>query len=80
MWVSLVSQMVKNPPAMQETQVGSSPSGLKELDTTERLSIRARTRPACFNRWSLGGSMVVPIFTVAVKLEIESLDSVTHEK
>ena len=60
-WASLVSQLVKNPPAMQDTWVGKipwrrkrlptpvfwpgevhglySPWGLKESDTTERLSL-----------------------------------------
>ena len=59
-WASLVAQLVKNPPAMQETSVQSLgwenalekgkathsgilawriPRGLKELDTTEQLSL-----------------------------------------
>jgi len=60
-WASLVAQLVKNLPAMQETWVGKitwrrerlpipvlwprefcrlySPQGLKELDTTEQLSL-----------------------------------------
>ena len=51
-WASLVAQLIKNPPAMQETWVGkipwrerlptpafSSPWGCKESDTTEWLSL-----------------------------------------
>ena len=62
---SLVAQLVKNPPAIQQTCIWSlgwedilawripwslySPGGRKELDMTERLSLSARVAPARHN-------------------------------
>ena len=76
-WASLVAQLVKNPPAIQKTWVGSLPTpefwpeefhglysswGHKESDMTERLSLSLFLMNDNYNRTTLWGYYeIVPV-------------------